>query len=782
MCFLFNAITTAQSYPTKFKVATPDFITSPKGRVNFQDWAIKEMRNFSSTKSGKVWVVFSDREDNKAYTRPDINSSQQSTLRFRDKLYVADIQNGFALVFSSSTKQDNYPNIVSPSWKGWVPIENLLMWNQCPKNDKQIYNKGIVVYSPSQGSTIKRNPNYLFSPNSGASESSVFSSDLDILYIMKKTKQNGKTYFLLSTKNILNPNGRYEDDLLGWLSNDYLTEWNYRLLLEPTSASSAVSHYKNKNIFPAIFPEDQNGINNAKNYQRNGVASHPLWVWDKFSDTRMDCDLMRNPILENSAELYNVATLSTFDQVEVDIDKLNNAKRDFQKYKDALDNINLIFVIDNTASMRNYYPAVARSLEEIMTKDIKSKLKVGAVLYKDYKDSKTVNYKQLTFNVNEIIGFINTNKDNCNSIDPDDYEAMFKGLETALDATKMGYSSNQSNFIVLIGDAGNHRKDPQGVSWEKNVEKLATLMSNNNINFLAYQVNNSGGKADRDFGLQIGVLQEEYAKKISAKINAKTDFGLKSNRFYTLERVDNNRSLLPIYDTYCYLQAGQSETSSGLKSIILDNFNDFVNVVDNNIGNLSAILNGSSGKSASGLQKNAAREVLNLMGLSSAEINKIISTIESGGVVKFFGYAPSKIKDAPCNLFDFVLLFSENELSELMHNLDKVNSVATNDAQALQDALIAIGQSMIGNFKPNGSVSDMLDQIYGLPVKINTCGNFTFDDIIHLKKDALEKYINDFNTNLTNLKAVKRNKTCSFQQGDLTFYWIRLADMPGICE
>jgi hypothetical protein len=275
MCLLFNVIAMAQ-YPAKFKVATPDFVTSPKGRNDFQDWAIKEIRDYSGTKSGKVWVAISDRENNKTYSSPNSSASQESTLRFCDKLFVAEIKNGFALVFTSDSKQYDYPNISSPNWKGWVPVENLLMWDQCPKNANQIYNKGIVIYSPSQGNSVKKNPNYLLSPNSGASESSVFSSDLDILYIMKKAKVSDKTYFLLSTKNILDFNGRFEDDLLGWLSGDYLTEWNYRLLLEPSSASSAVNYYKGKNIYPAIFPEDQNGINNAKNYQRNGTATNPL--------------------------------------------------------------------------------------------------------------------------------------------------------------------------------------------------------------------------------------------------------------------------------------------------------------------------------------------------------------------------------------------------------------------------------------------------------------------------------------------------------------------------
>lgn len=774
----------AQVEVDKFKVAIPDIISENKGNDNFQANVVKNLeKKHPGVKSGYVWTVLSDRENNTTYQEPDRFSKAYTTLGFREKIYVADVKNGFALVFSSEEKQTNFPQIDAPVWKGWVPIKNLLLWNQCPKERNQIYNKGVVVNTPDAGAQIKQNPNYLFGPNPNASESSVFSSDLDILYVMKTEEVGDKTYYLLSQRNILNLQGRYDDDLLGWLPNDYLEAWNYRLLLEPTSSSRAVAYYQGKNLVPAIFPEGNNGLNNARDYQRTGEAKGFLWIYDKFSPQRMANYRMRNPVLDNSAELYHVATLSTFNQIDVDIDAMNDARRNLQKYKEALNNINMIFVIDNTASMRKYYPAVAESLEEILKKDRKTKLKVGAVLYKDYKDPKTVNYRALTSNVNEIIGFINTNKDNCNSIDPDDYEAMFEGLKTALDATKMKYNSTESNFIVLIGDAGNHRTAPTGENWQKMAKDLAKKMSENNVNFLAYQVNNTGGKADQDFGWQIGVLQEEYAKRISDKIGTKVDFELKTNRFYALERINKTQLALPVYDTYKYLAAGQSETTTGLKGIIENNYDDFCKIVDDKIMDLTSLIqSGGSGKTTGGLQEASVRETLRAMGKSEEEITRMIEAIKKGGVVKFRGWTPLKTKEAPYNIWDYVLLFSENELAELIRNLDKINSISVNEAQAVQDALIAIGQAMIGNFRPEGSVSDMLKQIYGLPVNLTTCGNFSFEDIIKLPKDTLAMYINDFNNKLASLKAIRRNKASSFNQGDLTYYWIRLYDMPGICE
>jgi hypothetical protein len=794
MLLLINltVITVAQTLPSKIKVFCPDYITNQKGDKNWQDMVIKKIKNgdFGNQTGTTPWTVLSDRENNTTYTSPSLSSGTFSQLKFVEKVYVADIQSGFALVFSDENKQ-NKSGTFNPSaiCKGWIPVENLILWNQCPKDENQIYKRGVVVYSPSPGSTASEgNPNYLLSPMANARQTQNISQDLDILYCMKTVTNNNKRYYLLSKEHIFSTGGNQQERvLLGWLNEDYVTEWKNRLLLEPTYASAAVSNYKDKNIYPCIFPEDDNGQNNARNFLRNGVIKRPLWIYDKFvPGVRMNSFRMRNPIIENSGDLFRVATLSTFEQSGETAEKIADAKRKIEKYKQALDNINVIFVIDATSSMTKYFPAVAQSLEKIIKHDFSSKIKVGAVLYKDYKDPDRIQIKPITSNIEEVIGFINTSKSRLGSVDADDWEAMFLGLETALDKSKMKYSSEQSNFVILIGDAGNQRKNPEGKDWQILVSDLSKQMCNNNINFLAYQVNHTGAMAYNDFGLQIGVLQKEFSEKFSSQLNVKTEYKIEKNGFYSLVRANNNNEILPRYIKFKYLKSGQSETDKGLKSIIIDNIIDFQKIVENNIKVFNSIIGGKSDiQSAGALQEQEVVLNLRSMRIPEPEISDIITVLRSGRVVKFFGYTSNKTISSNYNLFDYVLLFSDKELEELIQVFSVINSSSVNDHKAFQDAMLSVGQSMLGNFRGESTrIDEMLQQIYGLPIKLKNCGDFTIESIVGMDKYKLNGYIEDFNKKLTELIRIKNNARSdyTFKSNGNTYFWIKLIEMPGVCE
>lgn len=791
MCGIVCMVINAQTLPSQFKVYCPEYIVemkgNPKGMYSmqeWQDWAITRIQNNDFGKNTKsVWVVYSDRENNTTYTSASSSSGQHSKLGFIEKLFVADISNGYALVFT-----DDYSNVyptINPTarCRGWISINNLLLWETCPKNQSQIFQKGLIVHDPTkQKSAIEKNPPYLLEPRQTASKNSnQRAKDLDILFVMKTAEVDNTLYYLLSKE--MNCKGR-ERAVYGWLPEDYITRWDQRLVFEPTFATSAVRDYHSKQIKPSIYFEESQALL----LYSNGESKNPFWEYGDFSAKRMDAYTMRNPIIsETSPGVYRVAAISSLGMSSKTI--ADNTKQ-IEALKEAQNNINVIFVIDATSSMKKYYTPVADALTDIMRRDFSQNIKVGAVLYKDYKDPDKISYKPVTTDINEIVGFITSSQSSIGSIDADDYEALFLGLETGLDLNKMRYKSSHSNFMILIGDAGNHRTDPQGRKWQDNVASLAGKMSVNNINFLAYQVNNAGAAAYDDFAMQIGKLQSELADKIKLKMKSmiegsdNLEFKLKSNRFYSLARKSSSVEL-PVYDSYKYASSGQSETTNGMQNIITQNISDFQEFISNKLELLEA--NDLGVSSDGNLKEQRLREIFSLADWDEKRINDYIDYLKKGGTAKFLGFAPEKTTSSIYKLFEYVLFFSQDELTDLIQELDKINKPnVISSKKAYQDAVISMGQAMLGQFNEtdirNMDMDQLLGQIYGVPIRIQSCG-IKIDKILSMDQSILDEYIKQFKDKLQGLKNINENSyNGRFKSNGITYYWIPFSEMPGFCE
>ena len=788
MCLLICGLSEAQTLPRQSRVWLPEYIANTNKfqpdwtkSQKWQDWAVTKIKIDDFGKPNTlVWKVYSDRANNKTYTEPNTYSSIHSTLAFMEQLNVADIRNGFALVY----KQYYAGMDISKDAQcfGWIPVDNLLLWEECPLTHSKIYQKALVVHDPlKHGSIAEKNPPFFLEPDKMAEVNPYQrAKDLEIYFVMK-TEDVGNTKFYLLSRSMLI--GSSLQTVYGWMPGEYITEWNQRLLIEPTYASKMVDYYKNKNLYPTIFYE----MDDARQLWTNEIMNNPLWLYRDFSDKRMHQYAMRNPILtkgEIAADIYSVASISSMSNQKIDPELLKR----IELLKQAKDNINVIFVIDATSSMRTYFQSVANALSTIMKGDFKYQMKTGVVLYKDYNNPDNIAYTKLTNKIDDVSAFVAQKQETIGSSGADNYAAMFLGLETALDARKMGYESAQTNFIILIGNAGNLRTDPNGVKWQDNVTKLSQEMFDNRINFLAYQVNNAGTTAYDDFAIQIGKLQKELANQYQQKI--KTDvleYELQTNRLYVLARKGSSDEL-PIYDSYKYATSGQSETMAGLQNLIIGNISDFQDFVFKQLTQLEANYSTASTGETGYLVEQKLTEVLRLYDWSENDINRYITYLKDGGATKFIGYAPIKSGKTEYQLFDYVLFFSQNELEELIQQLSKINSTEViSDAKAFQDAIVKMGQAMLGQFNEdeirNMDMDKLLGQIYGIPVPLNLCG-LDIKKIPNMDKEDLRDYITFFKNKLDRLKQINStsNYDGRFQRNRITYYWIPMEDMPGVYD
>ena len=777
----------AQQLPKRIDAWQPQYIQktngTPQGIGQNETWQRWCERQIKSGNLGKntdaVWTVYSDRCDNPAYASSSTSSAVVRRLAFGEKFFVAQVSNGMLLLFSDKYAQDKYPKFnKTAKVVGWVPVENLILYEECPKTQSQIYLKGLVVYDPTKSKEKDSiNPRYRLSPD-GSKLAPKAAKDLDILFIMKKVSTYSGNYYLLS--NSMNCHNS-QSTLLGWLPEEYVTEWTQRLVLEPTHSSTAVREYAAIGKKPSVSVKESD----AENYWRSGALSAPIWVYSDFSTKRQYAYEMRLPILDKTTneDIYQIAVMNNLATKGKSVPDKALLEAELEKLRANQSKINVIFVIDATNSMEKYYKSVVDALTDVMHRDYfkDANIKVGCVLYRDYKDhaAKGIEYQKCTDDVKSISSYLSQVK--VGSIDIDDWEALFDGLEVALDTLKMGYSSKESNFIILVGDAGNHPKD--------NVtEKLAGKMASNRINFLAYQINHAGHDAYYEFADQVGEIQKSLSKEYEAVFKCPEgtmDYRLVSNRFYRLVRKRSEKADVPVYNMYSYAEKGHSESASGLTKIISSNIEDFQKWVNDRILMLENALNGGGMESGGDVNTDQITEYLRMNGWSEKQISNYIEYMKRGGTGKFISYTPMKIRGMRNDLYDYVLFFSGQELENLLHALDEVNKNAADDRKAYQDAVMAMGQAILGNFSASKigemTMEELMSQIYGVPIKMHSCG-FRIDQIINIEPSELQKLMTDFKGKLSGLHAIKDNSYDGrFAKNGIHYYWIPLDMMPGYC-
>lgn len=790
----------------QFEAWKPEYIKKTNGTPNgiakdqsWQEWCEARIRRGDlGTKTNDVWIAYSDRSDNPTYSAPNYTERTGKSMSYCERVYIAKVQDGFALVFKDNKKTYKISDVIGKTaeFLGWVPIENLLLWVECPKGVGQIYNKALVVWDPdikNDDASPQRNPNYILNPSSPKSVSSLTARDLDILFVMKKTVVNQTTYYLLADVSDIKD---ISTSLKGWLPHTYITEWNQRLTLEPSNQITAVNEYTKRGLKPVAFME----MKYAENYYNLGTSAtmeNAVYQHEDFNQVALEPEIMRHPIIENTENdhIFKVAVMTGLggdkNKGQGYVKQKAQNERDIEQLTKKMKNINVIFVIDATHSMVNYYKPVANALKNAMQQpffkdhDADTKIRVGAVLYRDYPDhqKKGMEIKSLTEDLNDVANFLM--KVDCRSIDPDEWEAMFDGLKTALDCNKMGYSPDQSNFVILIGDAGN-RPTYKGKDLKPEEKEIADLMFKNNINFMAYQVHNRGKDEYSYFQRQVGRIQNNLVSQYEVKIHDQMKFKPIDVNLKKLVRENGNDDLL-IHVMQKFVNKDEDESASKLSVQVLDLVQSFYNKTRDRI---TFLRNASEGgyKFSNAADEARLSEALRLAGWNENRISNFIRFQKDGGVAKLKCYAPECFKGAKRSAYRYVLFFSEKELTELLKNLKKVDNSRENSVQAYQQALINLGMAMLGDFEENDikkmDVEEMMSKIYGVPIKIKTTAG-KISNIPYLDEDRLQELMRKFNEKTETLQGIRdlgvdqSSYLRRFEKNGTRYYWIPFETLPG---
>lgn len=774
----FAATASAQSaMPAKTSVFYPEMLQSSAVISEADALKLEGSSDFgqSSAPANKTfWVVFSDRADNPTYTEPG-GSDVYTTLAFNEQLRIAQIRNGYALVYSEPQESIAYP-MISPAAvnKGWISMKKLLLWHSCPTNEAGIYNKALLCVNMDEkkGSDLGR----LYKNPSDKNLYETLMTDMKFYFVMKR---EGDLSLLASEHSL---DGHSDQMLKGWVANQSFVAWNQRSCLEWTWNHKDVEYFSDESICGYVYKEkDRENCVLTKPFKRRTSKSYDKYLY------RMNPDELRYPILDDgTADLYSCSTFSPPggpSEVErTDANSTVSSKGFSEKVLRAKTNINIGIVIDGTNSMASYYPAVKEAIKKGCNYfGKKYKVKVGVVIYRDYTEGEFCterlpltppeNPKFAEFLDNGgSYGVGNSAADRTNA------EALYAGIDEALD--RLGFKPDQTNILLVVGDCGNDKDDTRYSS-----EDLIAKIVEKDVDVMGFQVRRTDSEAFESFNDQLLDLMSLSLQRRYAKLKNNLNVEIKGYRDgYKL--VNDDKSILYI-GSHSFPDVGKEMPVTKLTSLMEEAIISSSEKVNYQIDLLASFSAGgfAVSKDVVGTDVDLNEEWLkHELGDHYEQIKK------SNSLLAFRGYA-SKAHKSGKGFFKPVVFISSDELNSLIDRLAPVNVAAAieDDREPYVNAMKHLAQSMIPEDLSDDQLNQMtIDEIMrmvnGLNESASALKSYTIAEVashrIVTSKDYIalvSKFVSKYNK-LVDLKSMPYKYT--FTSNGLKYYWLPVEDLP----
>lgn len=801
VCALQPCISTAAevALPPKIEVYQPAAVFKP---VVFEDELDEMVKSGTwgqktTPSEKKHWVVYSDRDKNTTYSTPS-TTSPMGELDFNEKVIIAQIKDGFALVYTDE-KFPKWPAYSERAKaKGWVPMENLLLWESCPADNKGIYRKALLAvdFKALQQMKDLKDSNTLggsyTNPESKTGRKKI-KTDMTFYYVMKTDKKTGMK--LIASQSRMD--GNTSQVLYGWISPESYVPWNQRSCLEANWQPNVVAIFNTPagKTYPINdAPTLDGGIITSYYYgvvnpDETKPTSTTRYRWNAYSP--------RYPILDQQTPMPNVYSITFMGPPGKPIINApdDQTAKNMQKLIDEIErlkHINIIFVIDGTRSMKPYFAATKEAIKrgiQFFDPD-KFTLRVGAVIYRDYTDGEYLTEKVPLSKPNspQLLSFLDSaGKYGANSSPADRTiaEALYKGLEVATDPAAMGFKKNESNIIVVIGDCGNDPNDTRCLTSNQIVDRLVA----NNIQLISFQVESNTGLAYELFNEQMrNIVKENLTRQYQAlnpnvrirftplpngydfKSNASNEFFIGAIRRPAEEiEIVDPAMLVPLIED----NIGQFALSIQKQIDVMVNFATDVDfVLDIEADGNSQALNINKDYLANRLPK----------GVYDA-------FIASGATAAIPGYVPKKdIKGL--DYWKPVAFMSSQELSTLLNRLSNLNDKATpdGDRKPYIDAVKALIRVMVPDITEKDMDKMGIDEVMRLASGLNEASDAVkgrslkeIQDPRVVPTDEYITLISTFKTKYKRLRDIATSKDYKYAYTSANgqkFYWIPVDDLP----
>ena len=780
--FLLNAQETDKNgfynEPVEFsEYVKQDFINSfyfdgePLSKLNFN--------------SERTWIVYSDRANNPVYDR--FNGSRQvDKINFMDPLYVKQIQGSWLHVYSKRKKD-----------LGWIHVEYLVICRYAILNTGSAApRKGMALISLNEDvdpndlqDSKKLQYNYYSDPDLNSDAYRGKSDKFKIHFILKETASAK----LLSETDKLNENDKQTKSAVrGWMANLNITNWDTRICLEPSTSRLAVADYSSK-IIP-VFPQESHL---KEMYDRPDPAQNAI-MKNIVSDELLSPYTMRMPILEHlSSKNKKVATVGKLDY-QIPDNEVNdfNCLEEIEELDKKLKNINIVFVIDGTQSMGEFYKPVVSSISAIIDNpiDVDANIRFGAIIYRDYPDnsdaykvySLTSDYDRIKSKLSNTVPFSNDN-----DLPEAQYNAIINGIP------EVGFKKGQSNIVILIGDCGNHDPDLKNQSIDDAIEVLKPF----DVNFISFQVIQGPDFSYVTFNLD----SKTYIESILA--DRKTEV---TGSIGELERISGTNTFQYVIDKdisitnlygfgrLTFANMNQPMSTFELKRNVKDAIRSNIEAIEENLLNLRATCGDGSGvvngKDAIGgsyeeeLLRYLARKYSEKTGKSYEKSLELYRNANLGEM-SFIGYTSTKFYNKKEDCYDKVVYLSQTEFDDLVNIFDRLlkSSGSNSTKRAFKSALsiqvkTVLGSDISQSYIDNLTLEEVWYAILTLPFDefsiYGEIGTTRLKDLVNTTDPSFNMFYDDYINKIKGFGPAKYQER-SFKMGGTRHYWVPLNDFPG---
>ena len=373
----------------------------------------------------KGWFVFSDRDNNPIYDKP--NGKQSGQIQFRDHFYVVDEKGAWIKLIDATVDElsivDKKKNV------GWIKKEHMLLWPRGIVDLRTRINKKVLLLNKAEEvERILEGDKDLVEVFSSPDARTRLQDNKIFEYFFVLKKESGR--ILVAAEAEL---GRFnKDKIIGWIDSRDCTIWDSRVCLEPNYFSAGFQERKQNDAYRL---KGFKSLQGAQDYNA-GKGNHSEVFWDS-DPVKVKASLMAgaNPN-RYLGSIVRFPMIALENDTDNDIDyfqsgvvgKIRLADKDgvtgtmdeavyglLKKYKDELvyksKNVNIFFLIEGTESVAPYKKQIVNGIKDIYRQKYgeTEQIKYGALIYRDIPEEKgngITEHIPLTAHFDQVTSFI----------------------------------------------------------------------------------------------------------------------------------------------------------------------------------------------------------------------------------------------------------------------------------------------------------------------------------------------------------------------------------------